>query len=306
MGKKLRRFMLKNRDKGIPNLMLYICVANAVLYLYTFFTRNTAVSNALTFDLVKIFDGEVWRCATWLLTYGCETFLGDPLGILYVVFYILFNKWLGSILEATWGTFRLNLYYFGGAILSVAAAVIIGLAWMPAVILSSYYLNLSLLLAVATMIPEERILLMGIFPLKMRWLALLDIILIIMGFTSTSLHIGNTIPFWAQLLLFGTAPLVSILNYVLNFGKDVGRLFGNSLSYSQKKKQKEFKKAANPNPAWANNYRSKTGERPYRHKCTVCGRTDTEYPDLGFRYCSRCKGYFCYCTDHIKNHTHIE
>ena len=43
----------------------------------------------------------------------------------------------------------------------------------------------------------------------------------------------------------------------------------------------------------------------YRHKCEVCGRTDADYPDLQFRYCSRCAGYHCYCEDHIFNHTHI-
>jgi hypothetical protein len=27
---------------------------------------------------------------------------------------------------------------------------------------------------------------------------------------------------------------------------------------------------------------------------------------LEFRYCSKCNGYFCYCQDHISNHTHVE
>ena len=44
----------------------------------------------------------------------------------------------------------------------------------------------------------------------------------------------------------------------------------------------------------------------YLHKCCICGRTDVSHPDLEFRYCSRCKGYHCYCEDHISNHTHIE
>ena len=47
-------------------------------------------------------------------------------------------------------------------------------------------------------------------------------------------------------------------------------------------------------------------QAPYTHRCTVCGRTDTEFPDLEFRYCSRCNGYHCYCEDHISNHAHIE
>ena len=44
---------------------------------------------------------------------------------------------------------------------------------------------------------------------------------------------------------------------------------------------------------------------PYRHKCAVCGKTDAEYPELEFRYCSRCSGYHCYCAEHINAHRHI-
>ena len=34
----------------------------------------------------------------------------------------------------------------------------------------------------------------------------------------------------------------------------------------------------------------------------VCGKTDADYPDLQFRYCSRCQGYHCFCEEHISNH----
>ena len=50
----------------------------------------------------------------------------------------------------------------------------------------------------------------------------------------------------------------------------------------------------------------KKQEVSYTHRCTVCGRTDVSHPDLEFRYCSRCKGYYCYCEDHISNHSHIQ
>ena len=46
-------------------------------------------------------------------------------------------------------------------------------------------------------------------------------------------------------------------------------------------------------------------QKGYNHKCTVCGRTDTDFPNLQFRYCSKCAGYHCYCEDHIFNHTHF-
>ncbi len=44
--------------------------------------------------------------------------------------------------------------------------------------------------------------------------------------------------------------------------------------------------------------------KKYRHKCTVCGVTDLDKPDMTFRYCSQCEGNFEYCEDHIRNHEH--
>ena len=44
----------------------------------------------------------------------------------------------------------------------------------------------------------------------------------------------------------------------------------------------------------------------YLHKCAVCGITDADDPDMEFRYCSKCNGYYCYCQDHINDHVHIQ
>ena len=51
--------------------------------------------------------------------------------------------------------------------------------------------------------------------------------------------------------------------------------------------------------------RYEQAQKLYNHKCAVCGRTDTDYPELEFRYCSRCAGYHCFCQDHINNHIHF-
>ena len=45
--------------------------------------------------------------------------------------------------------------------------------------------------------------------------------------------------------------------------------------------------------------------KDYTYKCEVCGKTDAEYPELEFRYCSRCAGYHCFCSEHINNHVHF-
>ena len=47
-------------------------------------------------------------------------------------------------------------------------------------------------------------------------------------------------------------------------------------------------------------------QKGYIHKCAVCGKTDTDYPNEEFRYCSKCNGYYCYCSEHIHNHVHIQ
>lgn len=96
-----------------------------------------------------------------------------------------------------------------------------------------------------------------------------------------------------------------LLNYFLFFGSDIKNILPDALRYRQRKNYRTTASNARPNPNWAGSYRSKSGEKPYRHKCTVCGRTDTDYPNLEFRYCSKCNGYYCYCIDHINNHVHI-
>ena len=53
-------------------------------------------------------------------------------------------------------------------------------------------------------------------------------------------------------------------------------------------------------------YVARHGQTRWNAENKVCGRTDLSDPDLEFRYCSRCKGYHCYCEDHINNHTHVE
>ena len=53
-----------------------------------------------------------------------------------------------------------------------------------------------------------------------------------------------------------------------------------------------------------NKYREQK-DKLYTHKCAVCGRTDVDHPELEFRYCSKCQGYHCFCSDHINNHIHF-
>ncbi len=304
LRRKYHTFLLKNRNKGINNLLLYVGVGNIVVYLFSLFSEANVLYDVLKFDSVKILNGEIWRLFSYIFTYGFQ-YGGSPLSAFFLLLSVYFYHWLGKTLEHAWGTLRLNIYYFRGLILTSVLALLCNVALdLPGIIyVTPYYLNLSLFLAVATLAPDNRVLLFMIIPIKMRWLALLDIGLICYDMIRYIQLLP--IPTWQTLIIFGLAPFISLLNYVLSHGKLSLTLFGIQI---RAKRQKEFHRQAHaePNPDWARNYRNAAGERPYRHKCTVCGRTDVNCPGLEFRYCSRCKGYFCYCIDHINNHTHVE
>ena len=149
-------------------------------------------------------------------------------------------------------------------------------------------LHYSLLLAFAATYSDAQVLLFYFIPIRVKYLAWFYIALIAYQIAITR----------------SPLPLVPLLNFVIFFWDALPNLLPDGAKNRFLQRRTSAKKAR-PSPHWADEYRSKTGQKPYRHKCIVCGRTDTEYPTLEFRYCSRCAGYRCYCMDHINNHVHI-
>ena len=46
--------------------------------------------------------------------------------------------------------------------------------------------------------------------------------------------------------------------------------------------------------------------KPYRHKCAVCGKTELDDPNLEFRYCSKCNRNDEYGNEHLFTDTHVK
>lgn len=283
--RNFERFCLRHRDKGIPNLMLYIAVGSAIIYVFSMFDPSNLLYKLLCFDRTAILQGQVWRLLTFVIALGGG---GGLFSGLLTFLMLFFYYRIGILLEQRLGVFKFNLFYFTGLVLTAAAGMIFPMY------VTADSLNLSLILAFAVMYSEAQVLLMYIIPLKMKWLAWFYLIVTVLECVT-----------WRSLL-----PVVPLLNFLLFFWTDLPNLLPDRWrrSYVKRKPQQNYErpqKKQKPNPNWADGYVSKTGQKPYRHKCRVCGRTDAEYPDLEFRYCSRCQGYHCYCMDHINNHTHI-
>lgn len=296
--KKLRRdferLCYNHRTAGIPNLMLYIAIGNVIVYFFSLIDPSQTIYNYLYFSREAILHGQVWRLITYIFTYlNDSTLFGSLLSFLVLFCYYQ----IGRMLEQQWGTLRFNLYYFVGVFLMDVGALILG---CDATISD---LNLTLFLAIATLLPDLRFLLYFIIPVKAKYFAWFYFAIMLYnlfhGLAYMFRFLGQGVVFLEWLF-----PLIALANYFLFFGKDVMNVMPDFIRFrKQRKRQQKFARA---NPNWAENYRSKEDKQPYHHKCTVCGRTDTEFPSLEFRYCSRCNGYYCYCMDHINNHVHIQ
>lgn len=295
LRRRFERFCLKNRGKGIPNLMLVIAIGNLIVYALSLVDQDGLVYSYLCFSRAAILRGQIWRLVSYVFTYLKDfTYLSNTNGIsLLLALVSLFCYYqFGKILESYWGAFRFNLYYLTGIVLTDVAAMLLGFG------ADASALNLSLFLAVATIAPQSRVLLLFVIPIKMKYMAW-----VYLGFTAIS--VVTYLQAFGFLTLYWLLPVVPLLNYFLFFGSDVRNLLPDRLRQRRRRNYRTTATHARPSANWSDGYRSKTGEAPYRHKCTVCGRTDTQYPNLEFRYCSKCNGYYCYCMEHIDNHTHI-
>ncbi len=270
----LDRFCYKHPRLGIPNLMTILVVGTALVYLMDLFSGGM-FSAMLDFYPAAILRGQVWRLVTFLfipLSYRPITLL------LSLYFY----WWIGKSLEREWGTTKFTVFYACGVLFNIIFGFLAGST-------SVTYLNLSLFFAFASLYPDLQVLLIFI-PVKVKWLAWIDAAF----FALTILFNLINFNFVGALL-----PLVAILNYVLffwSFLRDFVRRIFRRYQHQSSRQTINFKKAA----------REAKKDKGYLHKCAVCGVTDADDPNMEFRYCSKCNGYYCYCADHINNHVHIQ
>ena len=275
------RFCARHPRFGIPNLMRYIVIGNAVVYLLMMFSQMND-SNALSFlyfNWGAVCRGELWRIATFV-------FVPDGGNPLLVAISLYFYYWIGSTLERQWGTAKFNLYYFSGVLLTVLGAILASvLSGYNYTIAGSTYVNLSMFLAFAVLFPDVQVLLFFIIPVKMKWLAILDGGLFALGIITSALSRD-----WGGVVL----PAVALLNFAVFIYPEVHYLTQRA-AYQRRPQAVNFKKAV----------KEEKKEKGYIHKCCVCGKTDTDFPEMEFRYCSKCAGYHCFCSEHIFTHVHF-
>ena len=265
------RFCYKHPNFGIPNLMRYLTIANVVFWILGM--ANSVLLSYLRFDAGLIMQGQIWRLITFMV-------YPPSMGLLaFLVFY--FYYWMGTALEQVWGTAQFNIYLLIGWALTVIYGFLVYFIGGLRISIDAQYLYLSMFFSYAALFPDQTVLLFFFIPIKMKYMAIIDAVYFLAAVITN--------PFPVNLL-----PVVAVLNFFIFFS-------GTLLQRIPKKASQStinFRKASQK-------IRREEREKLYHHKCAVCGRTDTDYPGLEFRYCSRCAGYHCFCEDHINNHVHF-
>lgn len=246
---------------AISGLMKYIVAANLAVFLLE--SINPGLEANLKLIPQAVMAGQVWRLVTFIL-------IPPATNAFWILFTLYFYFIIGMGLEQAWGSFKFNIYYLVGMIATIIVSLIGG---SPA---TGVFINLTLFLAFASIYPNHEVLLFFILPVKVKYLGILNAVLLAQQFIMGGVGIKLMI-------------LASLANYFIFFGKDFIELF---------KIQKKVKK---------NKAKFKVIEmKDYvRHRCTVCGITERDDPNMEFRYCSKCSGHKEYCMNHLKNHEHI-
>ena len=281
---------------AIHNLMFYIIILYIIGLGISIFGGDF-YSNFLSLKVSAILHGQIWRLVTFIIAPPENT------SIFFMIFTLYLYYVLGTTLERVWGAFRFNVYFIMGVVFNILAAFIIYFVFGYDFELTTYYLNMSLFFAFAITYPDMEFLLFFILPIKVKWLALLDAVY--MGLTIIFGYAFMYFPYNVQLKLIyplldvgivpspiiATAALVSILNFVVFFL--MTRNY-HRISPKEIKRKQTYKKLV----------RAATGSS--RHKCAICGRTSEDFPELTFRYCSKCNGNYEYCQEHLFTHEHVK
>lgn len=277
---------------AVPNLSRYF--VGAIVLGYVLSMLSPGFTDWISYDVSAILHGQIWRLLTWIFM---PTTSLDFFGLLFLLCVLMW----GSSLESMLGTFRMNVFLWGGVILSDVGGILIyvitklTLGTGASIYLSTYYILMSMLLALAICMPEGEVRLYFVLPIKMKWMLVFELLylayIVFNTFKMMIAYANGTWLGWVLGLVQSSQIILAVANMFLFFWASK-----THISRKQKKRQREFRaQFSNPRP----------GSGISQHKCVICGRTELTNPELQFRYCSKCTGNKEYCQDHLFTHTHM-
>ena len=192
--KFLNKLERKYGKYAIDNITLLLIVGYVVGYVI--YLVNKDLFALMTLNPYYIMKGQVWRLFSWLLVPPSSPSI-------FTIIMLFFYYSLGQTLEKTWGKFKYNVFILSGILFTIVFAVIAyfvlpkaafdsynipviymtyGFTYIKGYVISyfvsSYYISLSIFLLFAALYPDMQVMLYFIIPIKIKWLAYLDVALI--------------------------------------------------------------------------------------------------------------------------------
>lgn len=266
----LNKLEQKYGSKAIPNITRIFIAANligSVLLL----TKGDVVLYYLQFSASAILHGQVWRLISWILCRAAAY---------HLQLLFIFCLWtLGDSMESYLGSFRMNVYFFGGFLLYDIVGMLVFAVTHVSINLTMYYILIAMYLMLGILMPEAEVRLYFVLPIKMKWMVLVYFVMFAYD-VYTYMSFG-----WQIGLAYGSEIVLALINLlVFIYGCKHRLSFRQNMH--QKRRKAQFKaQFSEPRP----------GSGISRHKCYICGRTELSNPELTFRYCSKCTGNKEYC-----------
>jgi len=249
---------------SFDNLTLVLVTAQAAALVLSL--AKPGFAQMLVLDPAYVRAGQYWRLVSYL-------FVPTSFSPIWALFGLYWLYIIGTALEGQWGAFKYQLYWFFGAGITALGAMLLN---VPT---SNTYLLMSLFLAFATLWPRYEIRLFFVISVQVRWLALLDALLICMA-------IGGA-DGWAKLM-----PVLAVANYLLFFGGSLLDLLRGRVRQAARTGERR---------AFAEQESPATAVR----SCATCGITSLTDPEMDFRVCSCAKHDgkpTQFCLPHARNH----
>ncbi|MEA2012211.1 MAG: hypothetical protein U9O87_03875 [Verrucomicrobiota bacterium] len=240
---------------AIQKLPLYLAVAQLVCFFYASAHGGIAFLNHLVLNSTAVMQGEIWRLFTFVIIPPGVQNLFALFGIYFVIYF------MGSALVEEWGDFKFTFFVFSGWLMTVVASF-----FFPYNILTNVFLETSIILAFAYLLPNFEFYLFFVLPIKIKYLAY---------FIWAGLVISLVFAPWSQRICL----LASLTNYFIFFGKDIYmNMKAGKRNMKQQVEQIKISKKA-------------------FHVCNECGVTDKDEPGKEFRISSQDGEE--YCLEHL-------
>jgi membrane associated rhomboid family serine protease len=269
--------LLAKLERRLGNLaieQLPLIIVGGMACVFVLGTIRPEFLTALELDLDAVRRGQVWRLVSYL-------FLPRTTSLYWILLSLYFTWMVGSNLEAAWGTFKFNAYYVLGMLGTTLAA------WLAHGSVGNFYLNVSLILAFATVFPNYEIYVFFVIPMKMKWLGILSGLFLVSEAVTSD---------WAV----RAAIVAATSNYVLFFaGTFIDLVQGRRLLAKQAARRESFRA-----PTEAASVSPEAGAPAMGARvCAICSAREDDGADIRVCSCALCGSVQrTLCLEHARAH----